>query len=70
MRLRYGVSFGNQIDLNCIDFLKHYRKDSKTKLVAAYLESFGSGKGYNFFKELKETSKIKPVIIFTFNNKN
>jgi len=70
IRFRYGVSFGNQIDLNCIDFLKHYRNDSKTKLVAAYLESFGSGKGYNFFKELKKTSKIKPVIIWKGGHTN
>ena len=64
IRFRYGVSFGNQIDLNCVDFLKHFRCDSKTNLIVAYLESFGSGKGQEFFQELKKTTKIKPVIIW------
>jgi len=64
LRLRYGISFGNQIDLNCIDFLRHYREDDKTKIIAAYLESFGSGHGHNFFQELKKTTRVKPVIIW------
>ncbi|MFW9948774.1 MAG: CoA-binding protein [Candidatus Thorarchaeota archaeon] len=64
IRYRYGVSFGNQIDLNCIDFLRHYRNDDKTKVIAAYLESFGSGNGHDFFLELKKTTREKPVIIW------
>jgi len=64
IRFRYGVSFGNQIDLNCIDFLKHYHKDSTTHVIAAYLESFGSATGHEFFLELKKTTKNKPVIIW------
>jgi acyl-CoA synthetase (NDP forming) len=64
IRFRYGVSFGNQLDLNCVDFLKHFRRDSKTQVISAYLESFGSARGYNFFFELKKTTKNKPVIIW------
>jgi acyl-CoA synthetase (NDP forming) len=64
IRFRYGVSFGNQIDLNCIDFLKHYNKDSATQVIAAYLESFGSAMGQDFFLELKKTTINKPVIIW------
>lgn len=64
IRFRYGVSFGNQIDLNCVDFLRYYRENSKTTLITAYLESFGSGKGQEFFLELKKSTKIKPVIIW------
>ena len=64
LRFRYGVSFGNQIDLNCIDFLRHFHQDDETKLVAAYLESFGSGDGNEFLRELKKTTKKKPVIIW------
>ncbi|NHJ24625.1 MAG: hypothetical protein EAX89_08620 [Candidatus Lokiarchaeota archaeon] len=64
IRYRYGVSFGNQTDLNCIDFLRHYRNDEKTEVIAAYLESFGSGTGHEFFLELKRTTKEKPVIIW------
>ena len=64
IRFRYGISFGNQIDLNAIDFIKFFRKDEHTKIIAAYLESFGSGNGYNFHQELKKTTKHKPVIIW------
>ena len=64
IRFRYGVSFGNQIDLNCIDFLKHYHKDSATHVIVAYLESFGSAVGHDFFLELKKTTINKPVIIW------
>ncbi len=64
IRFRYGVSFGNQIDLNCNDFLKHYHRDSTTQAIAAYLESFGSATGHEFFIELKKTTKSKPVIIW------
>ena len=63
-RYRYGVSFGNQVDLNAIDFLRFFHHDIKTKLIAAYLESFGSGYGNDFYLELKETTKSKPVIIW------
>ena len=64
IRFIYGVSFGNQIDLNCVDFLRFYRQDPKVKIIAAYLESFGSADGYEFFLELKKTTKKKPVILW------
>jgi acyl-CoA synthetase (NDP forming) len=64
IRFRYGISFGNQIDLNCVDFIRHYRQNSKTILIAAYLESTGSAKGRDLFLELKKTTKIKPVILW------
>ncbi len=64
LRFRYGISFGNQVDLNCVHFLRFFRKDPKTRLIAAYLESFGSANGYEFFRELQKTTKIKPVIIW------
>lgn len=64
IRFRYGVSFGNQIDLNCKDFLKYYHKDSTTQVIAAYLESFGSTTGHEFYLELKKTTKNKPVILW------
>jgi len=64
IRFRYGVSFGNQVDLNCLDFLKYYNEDSTTLVIAAYLESFGSATGHEFFLQLKKTTKDKPVIIW------
>jgi acetyltransferase len=64
IRFRYGVSFGNQIDLNCTDFIKHFSKDPKTKVIAAYLESFGSANGQEFFRELRNSTLKKPVILW------
>ena len=64
IRYHYGISFGNQIDLNCVDFMNFFRQDSKTSLIAAYLESTGSAKAYDLFKELRNTTKIKPVILW------
>ncbi|MFW9825972.1 MAG: hypothetical protein ACFFE4_23740, partial [Candidatus Thorarchaeota archaeon] len=64
IRFRYGVSFGNQIDLNCVDLLHHYRHHEGTKHIAAYLESFGSSNGHEFFLQLKKTTLKKPVILW------
>ena len=64
IRFRYGVSFGNQIDVNCLDFLRYFHNDGKTSVIAAYLESFGSATGHEFFLELKKTTKSKPVVIW------
>ncbi len=64
IRFNLGVSFGNQIDMNCVDFIKYFRNNQKTKLIAAYLESFGSATGRELFSELKKTTKRKPVILW------
>jgi len=64
IRFNLGVSFGNQIDMNCVDFIKYFRNNQNTKLIAAYLESFGSASGRDFFSELKKTTKRKPVILW------
>jgi acyl-CoA synthetase (NDP forming) len=64
IRYRYGISFGNQIDLNCVDFLKFFRQNPKTSLIAGYLESTGSASARELFIELKNTTCIKPVIIW------
>jgi len=64
IRLRYGVSFGNQIDLNCVDFLKYFQLEPSIKIIAAYLESTGSANGHELFTELKKTTKKKPVVLW------
>ncbi|MFX1302312.1 MAG: CoA-binding protein [Promethearchaeota archaeon] len=64
IRFRYGISFGNQIDLNCVDFMRHYRQNLKTTIIAAYLESSGSANAHELFIELGKTAKIKPVILW------
>jgi acyl-CoA synthetase (NDP forming) len=64
IRFRYGISFGNQIDLNCVDFLRYYRHHRDTTLIAAYLESSGSANGKKLYLELGKTSKNKPVVLW------
>ena len=60
----YGISFGNQIDINCLYMMRLYYNDPKTKIIVAYLESFGSANGHDVFMELKKIAKEKPVIIW------
>ncbi|MFX1417833.1 MAG: CoA-binding protein [Promethearchaeota archaeon] len=64
IRFHYGISFGNQIDINCVDFIKYYRQNPETTLIAAYLESSGSAKSYDLYLELQKTTQVKPVILW------
>ncbi|MHA1357970.1 MAG: CoA-binding protein [Candidatus Helarchaeota archaeon] len=61
-----GLSFGNQIDLNCLEVLEYYAQDPATEVIALYLEDTGSARGNDFFKKLKEVTikTRKPVIIW------
>ncbi len=59
-----GLSFGNQIDLNCLDLLQYYGQDPDTDVVGMYLESTGSADGNEFFKEIREVTPRKPVVIW------
>ena len=57
-----GVSFGNGIDLDAIDFLEYLAVDPKTKVIGIYIE--GVKDGHRFFNTMKETAKVKPLIIW------
>ncbi|ACL03388.1 CoA-binding domain protein [Desulfatibacillum aliphaticivorans] len=59
---RFAVSLGNECDLTAGDFLEYCAQDSKTGIVAAYLE--GIRKGDVFLKNLKKASENKPVILW------
>lgn len=59
-----GLSFGNQIDVNCLEILEYYAKDPDSDVIALYLESTGSADGNRFFQKLKEVTIRKPVIIW------
>jgi acyl-CoA synthetase (NDP forming) len=59
-----GLSFGNQIDLNCQEVLDYYGKDPETEVIALYLEDTGSAKGNEFFKTMREVTPKKPVILW------
>ncbi len=61
-----GLSFGNQIDLNCLEILDYYAEDPKSEVIALYLEDTGSARGSDFFEKLKKVTieTKKPVIIW------
>ncbi|NHI92907.1 MAG: hypothetical protein EAX96_10435 [Candidatus Lokiarchaeota archaeon] len=59
-----GLSFGNQIDVNCLDVLKYYAEVSNVDVIGMYLESTGSALGKDFFSEMKKVTKKKPVVIW------
>ncbi|MHA1895380.1 MAG: CoA-binding protein [Candidatus Helarchaeota archaeon] len=59
-----GLSFGNQIDVNCLDVLNYYADNSEIDVIGMYLESTGSANGKDFFLKMKEVTPNKPVVIW------
>jgi acyl-CoA synthetase (NDP forming) len=59
-----GLSFGNQIDLSCLDMLKYYGQDPETDIIGMYLEDTGQADGGMFFQEIRNVTKRKPVVIW------
>ncbi|MHA2181977.1 MAG: hypothetical protein ACXAAH_11180 [Promethearchaeota archaeon] len=57
------VSLGNQIDLDLLDFLRYFKDDPETKVIAMYIENIKRD-GNEFVQLLKETTAKKPVIIW------
>jgi len=55
------VSYGNGSDLSEIELLLSLKDDPQTKVIAMYLENVRRGR--EFMAALKETTRIKPVII-------
>lgn len=61
VRFSKVIGYGNALDLNESDFLEYFAQDEETDLIALYIE--GVREGRRFFRALRETSRIKPVII-------
>ncbi|MHA1276170.1 MAG: CoA-binding protein [Candidatus Helarchaeota archaeon] len=59
-----GLSFGNQIDLSCLDLLRYYGQDSDTDVIGMYLEDLGQADGGEFIQEIRKITKQKPVVIW------
>jgi acyl-CoA synthetase (NDP forming) len=57
------VSLGNQIDLDLLDFLRYFKDDPDTKIIAMYIENIKRD-GNQFVRLLKETTTKKPVVIW------
>ena len=56
---RHFVSLGNKLQLNEVDFLEKWRKDS-TEAILSYTEGIKDGREY--MEEAEKTSKEKPII--------
>ncbi len=57
----YVVDLGNQADVQAHDLMKFFREDSNTKAVAVHIEGLRDGR--RFLAEVRETVKVKPVIV-------
>ncbi|MEM0297232.1 MAG: CoA-binding protein [Zestosphaera sp.] len=55
------ISYGNKADVDDDDLLEYLRGDPDTRVVTMYVE--GVEDGVSFFKALKETTPIKPVVV-------
>ncbi len=55
------VSYGNAIDIDECDLLKHLEKDKETDIILCYVEGIANGK--RFFETIKKVSPKKKVIV-------
>lgn len=55
------VSIGNRADVSSNDLLQYWEKDSSTKVILLYLESFGNPK--KFARIARSTTLTKPVVV-------
>jgi acyl-CoA synthetase (NDP forming) len=58
--LRAFIGLGNKIDLDEIDFLRHFGADARTTCVALYMESMTRGR--KFLEVAREIARTKPVV--------
>jgi acetyltransferase len=56
------VSIGNECDVNSTDVLGYLGRDSRTRVIGAYLEGIKAGP--RFVKALRETAQEKPVVLW------
>ncbi len=61
-RLSKICCLGNKLDVNELDVLAYLKEDPNTRVIALYLEDVKDGRA--FYKLLRETTKVKPVIIY------
>lgn len=55
------VSIGNKADVNELDLLRYFGRDSETKVIAGYLENITDGNA--FVGEAEKISKTKPILL-------
>jgi len=57
----YVVDLGNQADLQFHDLIRYFREDNNTNIIALHIEGLRDGR--NFIEEVRETVKVKPVVV-------
>jgi len=55
------ASIGNSADVGFVDILNYFKEDSKSSVIAAYIEGVDEGRA--LFESLYDAAKIKPVVI-------
>jgi len=60
IRFSKVVSYGNAVDLDCPDFLEYLAHDSRTGVIALYME--GTRNGERLKAAMSEASRLKPVV--------
>lgn len=55
------ASIGNSVDVGFVEILDYFREDTKSSVIAAYLE--GVKEGRELFKSLRNAANVKPVVI-------
>ncbi|GMX58787.1 MAG: hypothetical protein MCSN_4410 [Candidatus Microsyncoccus archaeolyticus] len=55
------ISYGNESQVDLLEFLEYLKKDKETKVILLYLEGVKDGK--RFFEIAKDVSKEKPIIV-------
>ena len=55
------ASVGNSADVGIVEMLDYFRQDSKSTVIAAYIE--GVSQGRDLFESLQRAAKTKPVVV-------
>ncbi len=60
--IRRFVSYGNRIDVDDGDLVRHFGQDSMTRVIGVYVEGFRDGR--KFLSAAREVARQKPVVIY------
>jgi len=62
VKVSKSVSAGNSVVVGPADYLEYLAQDEETKVIGMYLEGVQDGR--RFFTVLKETARLKPVVVW------
>lgn len=57
----YIIDLGNRADIQFYEIIRYLRGNDATNVIALYLEGLNDGR--KFIEEVRETTKVKPVIV-------